>query len=105
MTSILKAGPHATAEQVVVEDGERYLKLGTILEGPDCWMLVYGGFAESMDDECRDKVASMNPKGQGLHRQAVQRMQEDLADFQQDQLDQAAEESDECDDDDDDEDD
>ena len=78
----MDAGPTAPDEICVIEDGHRIIKAETILDNPDSYKLVHAGHAESADDECRDKVATMHQQTRGKLREIHVRMMSELEDFQ-----------------------
>jgi hypothetical protein len=76
------AGPSAPDDICVVEDGKRFLKAETILDHPDAYKLVHGGHAESVDDECREKVKTMSQTTRGLMREIHARITNEFDEFQ-----------------------
>ena len=87
------AGPSAPDDICVVEDGKRFLKAETILDNPDAYKLVHGGHAESVDDECREKVKTMNQSTRGLMREIHARITGEMEEFQaslQEELEESA---------------
>lgn len=78
----MQAGPSAPDEICVFEDGKRFLKAETVLDHPDAYKLVHGGHAESADDECREKVKTMNQSTRGLMREIHERITGEMEEFQ-----------------------
>lgn len=77
----MQAGPTAPDELCIVEDGIRFLPVGTELDHPGAYRLVHGGHAEATDDECRAKVKTLNKNDAGLLRQIHKRIIDEQADF------------------------
>jgi hypothetical protein len=91
------AGPSAPDEICVVEDGIRILKAETVLDNPDAYKLVHGGHAESVDDECREKVKTMSQTTRGLMREIHARITGEMEEFQASLQEEAAEAEDAAD--------
>tara|TARA_R110000824_G_scaffold357061_1_gene544412 strand:+ start:131 stop:439 length:309 start_codon:yes stop_codon:yes gene_type:complete len=79
------------------ENGKRFIKEGAEYEHVDAYKLVHAGYAECTDEECRAKIAELNPDHQGIMRQVHNRIMSEQQEFI-DELE--AEEAEENDDDD-----
>jgi len=77
----MQASPKANDDDCFEEDGVRFLKKGSIIDHPDAYKLVHGGFAEAADDECREKVATMSPRSQGTLKKIHDRIIQEQRDF------------------------
>ena len=86
---VMEAGPSAPDDICVVEDGVRFVPAGGVIDNPDAWKLVHAGHAESVDDECREKVATLDRKTIGLMRQVHNRITENMEDFQDEKQEEA----------------
>ena len=79
---LMEAGPSAPDDICIFEDGKRFLEAGTVLDHPDAYRLVHAGHAEAVDDECREKAATMNMTTKGLLRKVHNRIMNEMEDFQ-----------------------
>ena len=80
----MPAGPTAPDDICIVENGRRFVSAGTEIEHRDAWRLVHGGHAEAVDEECREKVDSLNVGDRGILRQVHKRIMDEFHDFQED---------------------
>ncbi len=86
LTTTLECTPNAPddPEQQVTEGSKRFWRVGAVLEHPQSFLLVHGGFAEAADDECRDRVAEMNQTQRGVLKSVHDRIMKEQEEFQQD---------------------
>lgn len=77
----LEAAPSADPEIVTIENGRRYVVAGTVIDHPDSWKLVFGGFAEAADDECKARVEKTPKEARGLQREVHDRLLAEQAEF------------------------
>ena len=79
----LPATSQANPSNVVLEDGKRFILAGTVIEHPDAAQLVYRGFAESVDEECKLAVAKFPQESLGIARQVHDRIMREQLEEQQ----------------------
>lgn len=77
----MEAGPTAPDSICFVENGSRFIKEGAELEHADAYKLVHAGHAECVDEECKTKLAELNPDQQGVMRQVHQRIMSEQQEF------------------------
>ena len=77
----MEAGPTAPDSICFVENGNRFIKEGTELEHADAYKLVHAGHAECVDEECRTRLAELDPAQQGVLRQVHNRIMAEQQEF------------------------
>jgi hypothetical protein len=77
----LEAAPSADPAIVVIENGRRFVLAGTVIDHPDAWKLVFGGFAAAEDDECKARVEKTPAEARGLQREVHDRIIAEQAEF------------------------
>jgi len=78
----VQAGLDANPDDVIIDGNRRCLPAGTEIEDPNCYLLVHGGFAEAVDEECRERVAQEPQESRGLLREVDQRVRDEQAEFE-----------------------
>ena len=81
LTQTLEAAPDADPAIVVIENGRRYVTAGTVIDHPDAWKLVFGGFAEAEDEECKARVAKTPADARGIQKLVHDRIVAEQAEF------------------------
>lgn len=77
----LDAAPTADPAIVTEENGRRFVTAGTVIDHPDAWKLVFGGFATAEDDECKARVDKTPKEARGLQREVHDRLIAEQAEF------------------------
>lgn len=65
--------PVALLAQCIHRDGHTFAPVGTLIDDPDCWMIVLMGQAEPADDECREK-SGQTPEKRAAALHAARRL-------------------------------
>ena len=82
----MKAGRHAPEDICVTEGGVRYVPAGATIDNKDAYLLVHGGHAEALDDECQeaaDRKDRESPDQKGVLREVYDMMINEQEEFRE----------------------
>ena len=98
-TCVIEASPEAPDSICFEESGKRFVKEGAEYEHVDAYKLVHAGYAECVDEECKTRLAELNPSKQGVlrevHNRIVAEQQEFLDELEAEEADEEDDEYDE----------
>lgn len=84
------AEKHVDPECIITDvDGRRFLPEGTIIDHPDAFRLVHGGFAEAADDECQKAADALLPKSRGALRRNHDKLMKQFNEEQEEVMNEA----------------